>query len=357
VVFGLFSPENLELGGFMLVDRDTLLTVCSKLLPVVRFGFDGVVLFSDRDIIGYNQSFLVAYPLETGITGSVPIKELTAILKKMKPGELELKIEDNKLVVLSNDLWLALQIDPDDYRFDAINELLDMAELHKEWYEFESYLSFKNALELCRKNASKQGYTAFNYVCLAKNEIVGADDFRISRYELPEYFEPSVLLHPAQCKAIIEYDLNQFACTDSHIMFLNSDDILLIAHNYQASFERRDISPLFEFEGEDYILPKELNEHINSVRVMATGKSLLEQTIMITLNTGYIVVRAEKDIGIAEVECDAPELVVKKELSFLINPLFFSEALKNTNCVAKIGKRQILLTHGSYSNLISLHTI
>lgn len=342
----------------MIVDRDALLSVCNKLLPVVRFGFDGVVLFADKDIIAYNQSVLVAYPLETGITGSVPIKELSTILKKMKPGELKIELEDNRdsqMVVASKDLWLSLCIDPDDYRFDAVNELLDIADNQTEWYEFEDYKTFSNALELCRKNASKQGYNAFNYVHLIENEIIGADDFRISRYEVSEYFEPYVLLHPTQCKAIVDYDLSQFACTDSHMMFLNADDVLVVVHNYSSSFEIRDVSPFFDFEGKGYILPKELSEQINRIRVMAIGKSLLEQTIMITLQTGRVTVRAEKDVGVAEIDCNAPDLVVKKEFSFLINPLFFSEGLQNTDCTVKIGEKQILLKHGAYLNLIGLH--
>lgn len=342
----------------MVIDRDDLLVMCTKIMHVTKFGMDGAALFTGTDFVGYNQKMLVAIPFETDFSGSFSIRELVIILKKMNPGEIKLYQKNNHVLAESDDLWVSLPLCDSDYRLDIIKALLKMADTHDEWYEFSDASQFSQALALCGQNSSKQGYRSFNCVHLNKHQIIGADDFRIARYISEAYFEPHVLLDRWQCKAITDYTLTQYACTEKYMMFVCIDNSLIVAHNYQNSFPLIDVDEFFDFEGKEYTLPQDLGDHIDRIRAMAITKNSLDQTMLMTLEKNSIILRTEKkNIGISEVYCDAPDLNISKKIALLINPSFLSEALKTTDCVAKIGEKALLLKRGEYSNLISLYYV
>jgi|GEM_PF-2490975 len=342
----------------MIINRDALLEVCSKLLPIAKTGIDGGIVFMEDDIVGFNQHLLIAIPFKTGILGGAPTQDLVAILKKMRPGEIQLEADSEQITVNSSDLRLSLKYDHDDYRIESIENLLHTVDACDEWFGFESYASFANALDLCQQNAANIFYSALNYVGLFENTMMGGNDFVISRYHSPEYFETRVLLDVQQCKEIVKYDFNQYACNEDYMTFSAPDGSVIIAANHQHIFADEkypDIDSFFDFPGHKVNLPEDLSEHINRVQSMAVGKSKIERMVMITLCAGSIKIRAEKEVGIAEVFCEAPNLKVKGELSFVINPLYFSKALKVSDHIAILGETCIKLKQGAFSTLLSIH--
>jgi len=341
----------------MNVDRDVFLNMCKRLLPLTKTGIDGIALFTGKDFAGYNQVSLLAFPFETDFCGSVPIKDLVAILRKMHKGDVDLHVSRSELSLISDDMTGIVVLDRDDYRMDIVIDLVTSVDEPHNWDDFVNPEIFVSALRLCRQAVSRIGYTATRFVHLGGDEIIGADDFRITIHKIQEFIGDYIMLGVPESMLLESFDLDQYAYTETQMLCLGADDSLLIVHNYSDSFDPLSVSNYFDIEGQNFHFPKVVGEAIDRAKSMVAGGHLIEKTIEVLMEPKRVTITAQKDSGAIRVFCDIPELKIKKPQSFRISPIYLGEALNGQDSDVILGENSIMVHNNQYSTLIGLQRV
>ncbi|KKL13183.1 hypothetical protein LCGC14_2528310 [marine sediment metagenome] len=354
-------------------ERAQLVTALGDIKPAIpRKGDDDMirkVIFTGHDIAGYGEDMIMVVPYETDFATVAPSEEIAQMLQRVTATQFTLSFNAQNQIVMEavkeadpekntrkTTMKTVLKTNPDSHLIEELTTGLLAEIATAEWYELSEDDCFGEAIKRCMYSASKDG-TQPELACvhIAGAIVASSDDYRVSRYVLPYEFAGDVLIKAETCIQMSRFVFTRYAITNTWVLFLTADNKLLASR--LLFLEYGDLDQFLDFTGTDYPLPDKLAEHVEHVALMSAGDHDIEKEITVTLEAAKVTLKAEREVGFAEIEIEA-DLAITDPVSFTVNPTFFAAMLTGTDDVVNIGADKAVFEIGDYfKHLVSLTVV
>ena len=315
-------------------------------------------IFSDGYLTTYNDNICVKYPLDLGIKASVRADKFFSVIKKLGTNlinteMIDIYMEGDKVVVKCKDAEAKVNSVSID-RFEKFLAKLNVSGLTG-WKDVPE--NFLAGLELCSFSTSKDKTKEYT-TCVFVNgdSIFSTDSLRVSRYVLDESVG-DFLIPATSIKQLLKYNLEKYIVDEKWIHFLTGEDAVFSCRLSLA--DQVDLRGFFksveeeEVEGEEIVLPDDLQDAVQFVGIFAEGAMTLDLKINITIEKGKIILESKRSDGTSKksINIDYDGDPVK----FSVHPEFFSQVLRYATKLKILKKKKALFTQGKFTHVLSLH--
>jgi len=327
-----------------------LKSICQKLRP----GLDRQksliehfrhICFTGKRIITFNERICVAYPFETSFSCSVSGHDFINMISNLPQNEdIVIRMVKDMLRIRGEGTSIKMST-YNDQKLSGIYE--DAFNKDFEWLPLPE--DFMEAINLCHFTVAKDLTRQYlNYIKISASDVTSSDNLRISKYNLKSAVEKDFFIPGNVCKPLLQYKVTSFCISEPWLGFKTDDDIEFFCRT--SDIEYPDVSALFEFEGETFNLPTELKAIVESLTVVTEEDFLTDRHMTVTIKDNIVSCFVEKETVSANrwVETD-----INRELSFVINPVFFNEILEKTRTI-KISEGRALFMAGNFNHLLAL---
>lgn len=270
-------------------------------------------VFTDGDIITFNEEIAVRVKSPLKITCAVLAEPLLAILRLLVEDEIEIEKTEKELLVKGNRRRAGIAIE---------NEILlplEHLETPKKWKPLSD--NFRTGVGLVKECASTDE-AKFDLTCIHVHPewIEAFDEYQLARYQIPTGVKAQILIKKRALQYIIPLGMSEFSETETFIHFRNQSGIVLSCRRYVADdFPDKLLTNILNKAGGDVvILPKGLKEACDKAEVFSSTDVREDNKISISLAPGRCRVRGEGHFGwfteCKKIKYDGPVL------SFLISP-------------------------------------
>lgn len=334
------------------VKRSELLDVLNKIKP--GLAKKAVVeqsthfMFLGKDVATFSDQIAIIHPFETAVPFSVKGEEFYKLISGITDDDLDFSLKEGKLTIKSKSTKAGMSTIVDNK--DKVDKLVKI--LKKEMTDWITIPNnFLQGLYLAMFSAAKdlsQGTLSCIYV--NGRNILSSDSLRASWFEIDE--EVSPFLIPAKdVNELIKFtDIKEYCQSDNWIHFRTENDVTFSIRKVLGVF--KDLRKKFDVEGESISLPEGLKEVTDSIIFLSEGDIEVNKIISVTIESGKITCKAEKETGWVEKTIDFSDYE-GEDLTFLINPIFLSQILsKSTNMT--LTENVALFSNENFNHIVAL---
>jgi len=335
----------------MITKKSTLLEILQAVKP--GLATKGIIeqfthfIFSGNAVMTYNDEICVSYPLETGFQCSVIAEDLYKTLTGIRgDSSVKLSLEEDKLCIktATRNAKLSTEVERD---AEKMIEMLGIEDLEDKWISLPE--DFLKGIYLCMFSASKD-MTKGAGTCIYLNgaDMVSSDEARISHYKLPKSTTLTTLIPARSAVELVRFEVTKVALNASWAHFKTDEEVIFSARIMEDTYP--DVLDHFNVQGDEFTLPKDLKQLVESVVFMAEGQVDIDKRVEVIVEKDKISCKAEKSVG--EIQ-DFIKFESEKEFHFFVNPFFMSQVLeKATTMVA--GENLAYFQSGDFEHVISL---
>ena len=301
-------------------------------------------LFTGNEIVTYNDRFSIRVPFKTEEKFSVPGQEFLKVISGLNEEEFDLSFEDNQVMIQAGNTKSGIST----FQGSLFELIEPMISEKDKWKSLPD--DFNNAAFLSMFSVSKdvsRGVMA--HLSVNNDEVASSDDLRISMYKLKSSLKSSFLLPLTSVIELVKISMTEFLLKDTWVHFRNKDRTVFSSRVLLDTF--LNYQEFFDVQGDSVQLPDKLKAVVDGVTIFAEGDFDLDKKITVTIDKNKIICKGEKEKGWIE---KSMEFKYKgKKLSFLVNPIFFSQVLdKSTEVI--IGENTALFKSGDFSHVMVL---
>ena len=322
-----------------------LLDAVNKVKPGIQEGSilpqSSLVSFNDDILMSWSDEIAVSVPFKSGLKGGLPAKELSELLQKLPEDEVEATQKEKEIIFTCGKMKAGLNIQETEFPVLKIGKDDKWKRLPKDFSEAMQFCLFSVAADI-----SKGVMTCLN---AEGNIMVSCDNFRLTTYQMSTKVTDQLLIPYNTIKPLIAHNPNKFLSKDNWIHFKNSENAVFSCRTMDGEYP--DISHLLEVKGQKIEFPKKLKEVLARAEVLAEANLNLGSTVMLTLEKGKIICKAENIVGWITEEVKAGYKGAK--ISFSIDPNLLSQILDRID-TATIGEEKIRFDGGNFVHVIAL---
>jgi len=340
----------------MKIKRDELIDVLQKVRPGLaeteRVEQATHFVFSDDEIITYNDQICVIYPFNSGLACSVPAAELYKVLMSVTADEIEIVLKDDKLKINAGKTKAAIVTQEGEVIFGYIETLgLNKIKSYRKLPE-----DFIEGMKMCHFSASRD-MTDIRLTGLFVDDdaIISTDDLRISRYIFANEKGLGVTFNiPAMAvEELIKFPVVKFATNDLWAFFVTGDGIIFGARLLIKDFP--DVEGYFKFSGIKVTLPEDFAKSVEIASIMTTGEVARDELIEVQVTRDVIRCKGKGKRGWIENEMEMNDKLVSPDFSFLINPYFLLMILKHTREMI-YGDNRAMFKAPNFNHIMSIRS-
>ena len=308
-------------------------------------------IFTGTDVAVMDEISCIQYPFETDFKCTVKSKEFLHVLSKTDEEEVELKLEDNQIILESKNTKLKMNVDK---KIDImVYARIDQINSGTEDVEFEILPeNFNEGVNICSFSVSNlSSMKSCQYIYIDGNEIYSGDGDRCSKFTMNESMDKSFLLEPKIARLLKKFDIIEYYITDSCIHFLNENNIIISVNCIKADYPKETLNNLLNLkDGEEIPLEKSL---INIVEVGSAMSDLGDgsRTVLISMDNQYIYCESKSELG--TVTKKGKTSYKGRAIEFMVNPEFLIEAVKKTN-VMHLNENSLTLKTDNFIHTVGL---
>lgn len=308
---------------------------------------EGVVSFVEDHVVRYDGRRFIGIPLPTGMECSVDGERLRRVLLGTEDPFLEISVGDTEVIVGADTIRAGLPVLSEVDALEHAREVLTTGFLWKKLPD-----GFGDGLQLCAFSASSDlTRNELTGVFVDQDRIVASDDYRLSCYSLQGLVEDSMLLPAVSVVGLHQLQLSEYGIVDSWVYFrtVNGEIVGILS----LVGEYPDTSEFWDVTGIRLVLPTGLDKVMGVVGDFSEGLYELDKRVFITIGGGVMTCRAESPTG--WIEKPVKIRYDREEVSFWINPRFFSEVLKGKGGIRMvISEDTVLLASGNFKHVVAL---
>jgi DNA polymerase III sliding clamp (beta) subunit (PCNA family) len=300
--------------------------------------------FHNGKIVTYNDSISIQAPTELNINGAVNSQKFYSTISKLKSdkeGNIEINIEDGKLIFKSKKANAGLVFQSD------MKLPIDEINLSGKWRNIPD--NFLDGVKICSPSVSKDfSKPVITCINIDKNCFRAGDGFRLTKYNLSKKTTIKCSIPSSSLLQLLKYDITQYMQTNNWMHFTTADNVLfscrLINDNYP------DVDHLFNVRGEELIFPDGTTEVIQKADIFSTNEIADDSSINVTIKNKKLIIKGENQLGWYE-----EKLKIKSDLdiSFDVNPKVLTDILKNLKkCIIDIKSNKILFVNDTWQHII-----
>jgi len=301
-------------------------------------------LFTETEIISYNDRFSIRTPFQSSEKFSVPGQEFLNLIVNLKTDTFDLSVEENQVLVSAGNTRSGINI----YRGGLFDIVEDMFTGKETWKKLSS--DFNEAVFLCMFSISKDVSRGWmSCLVVDKGKVLSSDDLRISQYNLKTPLDSTFLIPLSSTVELSKLPVIEFSLNPSWIHFRTKDGVVFSSRLVLVDVPSAD--DYFNVTGDTLTLPDGLKEAVEGVSIFAEGEFDMDKRIEVFVQDGKVVCRGEKERG--WIEKDVLFKYKGKKLEFLVNPIFFSQILSKSTKII-VSKDAALFESGPFRHLMSL---
>lgn len=334
--------------GAMKINKNELVNIMKLVKPGLGKSSSMVqtnssFIFSDNEIITYNDAISIGYPFKAEFSGCVAADEFYKIVSNLPGDSVELSVKEDSLLIKGTKTKAMLKLleFPDDIHAAIRTDTIKWRKLPEE---------FMRGLTLCCFSVSQDmTFQTLSYISVGDGRMVSSDNLRISMFTLEGRIQ-SFLLPGSAAKELVKLEgVSEYSLQGSWIHFKTTDGVIFCSRS--GSGEYPDVTQLFDgVTGPKFKVPESIQDSITRAAVLDSSDFDGDRKIIVTISNGKITCRGEGVAGWIETTDD---IDFKKELKFGINPDFFTQVLDKAT-TAVYGEDKLLFKSGAFQHVISL---
>lgn len=337
----------------MKVNRQELLAILNKIKP--GLSQKSIIeqaqhfIFTKSHIVTYNDNIAICYPFKTDFQFTVIANEFFKLLDSINHDEIDMSLENEILLIKSKSRKIKIKSLGKVKDVEQYLTALDYYDLDKfEWKKLSD--NFLTAIKHCVFSASRDmSNLALTGIYINKKYVFSTDGLRISKHNLSKKID-KILLPVNSAESLIGFDINRYFIKDAWIFFVDKNNVIFCSKKLNEKYPYSDLNKNFDFDGIEIELPEDFIDSVSSAEILAEGEFNIDKTVIVKIKDSKIYCIGSNDIG--EVKT-WNKIKCKKDLSFVINPIFLKDILKITNKI-KIGSDRVMFQHDNFKHLISI---
>lgn len=285
------------------------------------------LVFSGTDVATFNDSICVIVPFVTDIPFSVSGNEFSKIVEKIVEPDFDLSLEDGNLLIKSKKTKAKLSTLVGETAM--VTHLIEDIRQNMIGKNFWKVLpkDFLDGIYLTSFSASRDLTSGVRACCAIKDDgIYTTDNIRASKYTMEGSMD-AMLLPARDVLELIKYKVIEYGVSDNWAHFKTADGIIFNCKVLKGEYPYAPINNLFSDKPSTITFPTDLKDSVEAVISLCEGEGDSDKSVTLTIETGRIIVKAEKERGWITKTVESDYTGEKFEL--LINPVFFSAVLKH----------------------------
>jgi hypothetical protein len=292
------------------MDTKLLIKILEKLKAGVsdQFELSKFAFFDGKYVTSFNFEIGVSLQFESEeLKGALPVKELLAILKKLKNEDLEIIKNDAHIIFGCGTMELGLNL------VDHKNPL-EVGGI-EDWRSLPE--GFKDAVRFCLPFASGNTSHGIAQCVVVRDEAVYAsDNNRFIKHEIAGSVKGQIAIPKKNAETIMSYDIKEYDVSKAWVHFRDSEGAVFSCRMFAGTYP--DINRIIFDDWQEVNIPDNLLDAIIKVSDLSqdVGKMMTfkGKVINLDIRDNQIVVSGENSSGwITEVlECDNPNIGTQK---------------------------------------------
>jgi hypothetical protein len=339
----------------MQINRTTLLSALERCLPGLAGRKDFIesymnFSFDNTRIVTYNESVAVSVPIETGLTCSVPAKQVYNVLKKLDTPELDIELDGSQLKITGPKIKAAINVLQDDKIRTATQAMIDFLT----WKPLPN--DFQQAVEQCGISTDMTSLMPWMKTLNIKgNRVLSADSHRISQFIMGDTIEddhheethiPFSSISGAIGQEFVEYSVTK------EWFHLRASDGLVYSAKLMELENVPEMDKYFNITGDDFVLPEDSSKVIDLVAVMSEDAKGTTKWVKISITSKKVTFRCERQ-GTGWIEQELPTEYIGLPVSFMLNPISAENILKYTRNIT-LSDKYCIFKHNNFQHIIAL---
>lgn len=276
-------------------------------------GISKYLYFKDNKIYSYNGRIFLQTDFEFDNNSfSISTMEFYKVLEKIKLEEIELEKQENKLILLGNNVKIEFCILENNKEFEMNDNFIKLPN------------DFINGIKLCKFCVNTKATDGSAYLTIENNNMYATDKYRICSYKLDE--TNGKILLPHDClEILIKLNVNQYSELDNKYYFKGDNFIVGIIKSDVERKEFEKYENIFNSENEIKIkLPIDIKQNIELSEIFTDDNDIFNKQIKFIIENKKLICKSENEKGLVESKID---IDTDLNLSFSIHPLFLLEIL------------------------------
>lgn len=309
------------------------------------------LVFSKNEIVTFNDNLSISHPFKCDVEFSVRGDDFYKIVSGISEPEFDVTLNDTTLNIKSKETKAALST-----IIGEAAQVTRLIEAIRECTSGKTFWSplpaeFLKGIHLCSFSASTDLTTGVRSCCAIKDDsIYTTDNIRASIYIMDA--DMAEIMMPAKSVTeLIKYPVVEYGVSENWAHFRTKDGVVFNAKMMKGEYPFKAIAGLFNDVPPLLTFPAELSEVVASITSLAEGDGDIDRSITVTVNDGAITCKAQKERGWITKTIDT---TYKGEtFVFMVNPLFFSQILKQATSFALTGNKGRFDSE-NFSHILSL---
>lgn len=285
-------------------------------------------IFKNGMVTTFDGEVYATRKTDLGIEAAIPAQDLLKMLQRMTEEEVEVTLEDNEFIVSGKRKKAGIRIHEE--ILSPIDRIPTPKRMKPAQENFSNYL-----LQVSRICGNDHSNPKTTYVHITSDRLEATDSYRLCRYDMETGIEEDILL-PAQ--ALLRLGAKNISKVSANISRVASGEgwyhiklgktrISICCGGFDY-FSKKSLDAILDIQGEKIDFPKGLDEALDRASVMDSASGMNEGEVKIKIEKNKFSIRTEKD--------DAWYIEQKKvqyngkKLSFIVNPNFLQQVLKQS---------------------------
>ncbi len=298
-------------------------------------------VFHDSRIYTYNDMVAVSVPFESDLEGAVPGEALIQLLDKMTQETITVNMTDDQFTVQAKNVAAGLRIEKE------ISLPVDELEIPAEWKKLPA--DFPTALRFCMfSTSSDTSKPVLTCVHINDNFIESCDNYRATRYFVPEKGMENLLIPQSSANALLKYKAGKYGITEGWVHF-DAEGVVFSCRTYAEEYPN--VGPLFKVVGKKLSLPEGIDTALDRAAIFTSMRKAVDEIATLALGDGVLTITGMGDSGWykEKLKVDYHEEPIK----FCVNPHFLKEAIPLTREIT-LGTGALVLAGDCFKHVVSL---
>lgn len=301
--------------------------------------------FSGETVVTYNDKISISYPFKTDFTGFVKADTLYNLISKLPYPKFKLQGKNDQISLTSKGVNVNLPSIEDTEvikRIEVINTEIEKVK----WKKLPS--NFSDSISICSFAASKsETESTISCVYIKEDTCVATDNKRIAYATLDKVMS-ELFIKASEITHLVKIEPLKYGVSKGWLFFKNKIGCIFSIRKIEGGFP--DWKPLFDFQGKEVELPKNILQGVDLASVFTQLDHSAILNITIEKNKCLITITTEG----GNLKYVVPVDYKDEPIQFVINPEFFKEMLKHSTTLTFIEGKAKLETK-NYSILTALY--
>jgi len=311
--------------------RDELIKVLKTVMPGVSKG-DALLQGADAFVFTpglvqtYNDHLSVSHPANIDVTASVKAVEMVRVLEKMAGLDVQMKVEDNQLMVTDGNTNLAMKLM--EVQTPSLIEALDLEGL--EWNPIPK--DFLPAIDLCLSSVSNNpAHGVLNGIKVDGTDLLASDNYRVAWSVIGEPMREFIIPGLATAALLKIPDLESYAVS-TWVHFMNKEGAVFSSRLLGGDFPSDTMKGLFPANEDsvEYELPEALKPALERAAIMTSSQDGVMEYVTLSRKGDNLLVQGERQFGSVLDKVPAGEAGFPVDTQININPKFLLDIMGMT---------------------------